>query len=331
MEFLDAVYPATSPSSCRGRLLSVRPVLRRAALGCVLALTVGTAQAQDKIEVVFVKYNLQQDNRKLAVVKNDPVKAGENNVVILTLFNSGSNDYRNLTVRPVSKDRYLNVRMQDNTVGHIPVDVFRAEQVRAFAEWPVVITVAPTCPDAYMGTIYLFIEGEGYAREVRQFVVEVSNQGILSSSPERFRELYDALGVRPPPDPGEAPPPPEEPPPPQGKVAEKKGRDSYSINKTIKGYEMEVFYCYQQQLRKMPDLEGKVIVSMTIRPWGDCTNVKVTKSTIHNKDVESCLVRRIATWKFPTIATSNGSLDVTYPFIFENKKENKKVKAKKKK
>jgi TonB family protein len=297
-------------------------------LWCGLFLTAGMARAQIKPEVVFVKYNLQHDTKKLSVVKNDPVKAGENNVIVLTLFNSGSHDYRNLTVRPVSKDRYLNVRMQNNTVGHIPIDLLRAEQVRTFTEWPLVITVAPTCPDAYLGTIYLFVEGEGYTREVRQFAVEVSNEGILQSGPEKFRELYDALGVAPPPDLGEAPPPLPEEPAPQGKAKEMKGRDSFSINKTIKGYEMEVFYCYQQQLRKIPELQGKVVVKLTIRPYGNCINVKVVKSTLHNKDVEACLVRRIATWKFPTIASYNGNLEVTYPFMFENKDEAKKGKKK---
>jgi hypothetical protein len=267
--------------------------------------------------IVFVKYNLINDDKKMSVVKNDPLKAGQVNQIIVTLMNTGEGDYHRVTVKPISRDHYLNVRMFDISKPHILIETFRNGEVKTLSEWPIVVTVAPTCPDNYIGSVYLAIEAPGYARELRQIMVEVTNAGILQSGPGHYSELYGGLGVT---SADVKPVKPEEPSGPTGVNKVKKGRDSYSISQTIKGYEMEVYYCYQQQLRKFPNLKGKVVIKLNVRPWGDCTNIKVVKSTLHDKDVEDCLVRRIKTWKFPTIDDSYDDLEITYPFVFSNNK-----------
>ena len=270
----------------------------------------------EKIKITFIRYNLFTDKQEISTVKNPTIVAGQVNRIALTLYNFGSYDYEHVTIKPYAKERYLNVKMADDKLSHISVDYFGAGFLETLKSFPIIITVAPTCPDGYRGIVYLIVESKGYARTLRQFVVLVENQGILQTSSSRFNELYGGLGIKSPSKkkiPALRTHGSEKT---KRKKESKRGRDSDSINETIDKYALEVHYCYQQQLRKFPTLNGKVIVKFTIRPLGDIINIRIIRSTLYNKEVEDCLVRRMKTWKFPEIAPSYGNLDITYPFIF---------------
>ena len=65
-----------------------------------------------------------------------------------------------------------------------------------------------------------------------------------------------------------------------------------------------------------PALEGKLMVNFTIGGTGMVKSTEVKSSTLPDPRLDDCILRRLATWKFPN---PRGGIDVavTYPFIFK--------------
>ena len=92
------------------------------------------------------------------------------------------------------------------------------------------------------------------------------------------------------------------------------GLSKEEIDKVVKSRAGLIKSCYQRELDKTKGLGGKLVVSFSISPAGDVTRQKVDggKSSLHNADVEDCVLRQIAKLKFP----AKGGGVVNYPFIF---------------
>lgn len=75
-------------------------------------------------------------------------------------------------------------------------------------------------------------------------------------------------------------------------------------------------YCYEKELQRNPNLEGKVTTSFVIGPTGSVQSAKVVKSTMGNASVEQCLLRVVKRLRFPP-CKGGGVADVTYPWIFK--------------
>lgn len=73
-------------------------------------------------------------------------------------------------------------------------------------------------------------------------------------------------------------------------------------------------FCYEKELAKNPELQGKVTVKFTIGPDGTLTNYEIESSTLNNAEAESCILQRMRRWRFPK--PDKGSVTVSYPFIF---------------
>ena len=56
--------------------------------------------------------------------------------------------------------------------------------------------------------------------------------------------------------------------------------------------------CYEIQLRKFPDLEGKLTISFTVTPLGTVDAPKVKESSLDNEDLETCLLRQLIRLRF---------------------------------
>jgi hypothetical protein len=46
-------------------------------------------------------------------------------------------------------------------------------------------------------------------------------------------------------------------------------------------------------------VEGDVSIALEIQPSGSAQNVRITKSTINNANIESCVTAQIGNWSFP--------------------------------
>ncbi|MBU47727.1 MAG: hypothetical protein CL920_03435 [Deltaproteobacteria bacterium] len=91
------------------------------------------------------------------------------------------------------------------------------------------------------------------------------------------------------------------------------------IVKVIRRNIRQIRYCYERSLRLAPSLKGKVVVRWMIMANGRVKGAKVASSTLKNKRVESCLLRRVLRFRFPKPKPA-GLVTVRYPFIFRPSK-----------
>lgn len=86
------------------------------------------------------------------------------------------------------------------------------------------------------------------------------------------------------------------------------------IKRTVESYLGGLRYTYNKQLRKNPDLEGRITVAITINVKGLVDDAKVVETTMHNEEMEREIIAKIKHWTFPPVLTK--TLTVTYPFVF---------------
>jgi TonB family protein len=95
-------------------------------------------------------------------------------------------------------------------------------------------------------------------------------------------------------------------------------RTQEEIKKEVEKHRQQIMYYYNKELKRNPNLRGKITVRFTIEPNGRVSHCEVISSTMNaSSDLEENLVRIIRrTWKFSPIAASAGAVTVVYPFVF---------------
>lgn len=88
-----------------------------------------------------------------------------------------------------------------------------------------------------------------------------------------------------------------------------------AIAKVVKTNNKQIRYCYEKALAEGLEKDGKVVVKFTVGPGGDVVSALVNRSTVENAALESCMLKRIRTWKFPE-PPGGGITIVNYPFTF---------------
>jgi TonB family protein len=88
------------------------------------------------------------------------------------------------------------------------------------------------------------------------------------------------------------------------------------IKKVINENKNQVRYCYEVELQRNQNLEGRVLVRWIIGGTGAVIQVSIKESSLHNAAVETCLMNKIKGWKFPAPA-GGGTVEVNYPFVFK--------------
>lgn len=95
------------------------------------------------------------------------------------------------------------------------------------------------------------------------------------------------------------------------------GRDPDDVQEVIFRHNKSIQYCYERQLKRNPNLKGKVTVRFTIAPSGRVTGVEILTSTLQNKSVERCIVNRIRRWNdFGAIDSSYGDTTIRQTYAF---------------
>lgn len=82
------------------------------------------------------------------------------------------------------------------------------------------------------------------------------------------------------------------------------------VNKRQRGIQ----YCYEKELARNPELQGKVTMSWRIGTDGSVAKVIVANSTLGNKTVENCMKRSIKRWRFAK--PEGGMCQIKFPFVF---------------
>ena len=76
-------------------------------------------------------------------------------------------------------------------------------------------------------------------------------------------------------------------------------------------------YCYERELKRFPDLKGKVTVRITVAPDGSVKEAVIVDSTLNNDRVERCILARIRLWKdFQPIDAEEGDVSFRQVYAF---------------
>ncbi|MDZ4696946.1 MAG: TonB family protein [Deltaproteobacteria bacterium] len=100
-----------------------------------------------------------------------------------------------------------------------------------------------------------------------------------------------------------------------GTAAVRGSLDKEIIRRIIRRHINEVKFCYEQELVKSPELQGRIAVNFTIAATGQVVASVMQDSTLSNRRVESCVVAAVRRWEFPK-PNGGGIVIVTYPFVF---------------
>ncbi|APF19767.1 AgmX/PglI C-terminal domain-containing protein [Caldithrix abyssi] len=101
-----------------------------------------------------------------------------------------------------------------------------------------------------------------------------------------------------------------------GKASRSTARSADAISAVINKHQSAIEDCYKRVAKLNPNLRGSVTVMFTIEPNGRVSNVRIIESTLKNSRVESCITRRIRSWRFDPIDPKEGKAIFRQKFIF---------------
>ncbi|HEY2746718.1 MAG TPA: AgmX/PglI C-terminal domain-containing protein [Polyangia bacterium] len=94
--------------------------------------------------------------------------------------------------------------------------------------------------------------------------------------------------------------------------------DPSVIAKEIRSRLGAIKACYEAGLKRNPNIGGKVQLRFEVSSVGKVTSAEIENDTMKDEEVASCITSRVKTWRFP--APSGGSVQFSYPFIFQASK-----------
>ena len=94
------------------------------------------------------------------------------------------------------------------------------------------------------------------------------------------------------------------------------GLDSTLIADVVRRNIGQIRFCYEQGLQLNSSLSGRVSVNWVIDAGGRVKVANVKNTSLKNKAVEDCILRRLRTWKFP-LPENNQEVPVSYPFLLK--------------
>lgn len=93
--------------------------------------------------------------------------------------------------------------------------------------------------------------------------------------------------------------------------------DREAIRQVIRRNYRAIKSCYELALRKDPGLYGKIVLTWLIGEKGVVLKPRIDRNEMGNKEVASCVVNRLQTWRFPE-PPPDQLAEVTFPFVFSS-------------
>jgi hypothetical protein len=90
--------------------------------------------------------------------------------------------------------------------------------------------------------------------------------------------------------------------------------DRDALARYVKARLKAIQNCYEKELKRNPNLKGKVVVRFNIMPTGRTGGIEVEENTLGNDAVGSCIRTVIRSWVFPF--KPDDEVPVAYPFVF---------------
>lgn len=96
--------------------------------------------------------------------------------------------------------------------------------------------------------------------------------------------------------------------------------DPAAVAAKIRQYRGALVACYEAALKKNPNLSGKITLRFTVGRVGKVTKVEIEVDTMHDEEVNQCIVDRASNWRFPAPQSGTDGVQFAYPFIFQSAK-----------
>jgi hypothetical protein len=91
--------------------------------------------------------------------------------------------------------------------------------------------------------------------------------------------------------------------------------DKAALARFIRARLSAINLCYEGQLKRNPNLRGKIVVRFTIGSNGRMSDVEIDENQMGNDEVGSCIVAKIRAWSTPFKPA--GECPVSFPFVFQ--------------
>jgi TonB family protein len=101
-----------------------------------------------------------------------------------------------------------------------------------------------------------------------------------------------------------------------GKGSKTAHRSGDELSRVINSHNDAIEYCFKRESKLNPNLKGDVLVEFIVGFNGRVKSVRVTRSSLRNKKVESCISGRIRGWRFKPIDKKEGDVTVRQKYIF---------------
>jgi TonB family protein len=95
------------------------------------------------------------------------------------------------------------------------------------------------------------------------------------------------------------------------------GRSQDAVAAIVARHTAAIQSCYQSEIRRTPDLKGKIVVRFVITPQGTVESATIVSSTLNNARVEKCVINRILRWDdFGAVAPDKGKTTIRQVYTF---------------
>lgn len=88
-----------------------------------------------------------------------------------------------------------------------------------------------------------------------------------------------------------------------------------SVRGTVRENLAAVKSCYDDSVKKNPNLAGKVVLEWDVDDTGSVKRALVKTSTLNDPDTENCMLDKLKATKFPP-AAKGITTNIIYPFVF---------------
>ncbi len=96
----------------------------------------------------------------------------------------------------------------------------------------------------------------------------------------------------------------------QGMAASK--LSDVQIRMVIRRHARQVKKCLERQLKRNPDIHGKLLVTARVKPDGRIQQVEIGPEKFRGTYLEECLIEEVGRWRFPSF--EGETYDLTFPF-----------------
>lgn len=87
------------------------------------------------------------------------------------------------------------------------------------------------------------------------------------------------------------------------------------VRRVVTEHRREILACYETELLRTPELQGRIDIDFVIGPDGAVGGTKLKASTMRNDAVHACIQRRVKQWRFPE-PKDGRAVRVSFPWVF---------------